>query len=178
MIRLKDYDIFSDHITSLKESSKDDSDKNNIQYMTMSTVDVVDFDAVKTQYTNALGLSEENAKSVDALMMAFSEVLFIEFKNGNMKSEKAAVKNKVRDSLLLFCDITQKNIEYTRRNMKFILVYNGSKNCPSRSLIAKHISEKAKEPFISFGMEIFKGLYFKEVYTYTELEFDQYLNSL
>lgn len=116
--------------------------------------------------------------SVDALMMAFSEVLFIEFKNGNMKSEKAAVKNKVRDSLLLFCDITQKNIEYTRRNMKFILVYNGSKNCPSRSLIAKHISEKANEPFISFGMEIFKGLYFKEVCTYTELEFDQYLNSI
>lgn len=47
VIRLKDYDIFSTHITSLKESSKDDSDKNNIQYMKMSTVDVVDFDAIR-----------------------------------------------------------------------------------------------------------------------------------
>lgn len=51
-------------------------------------MDVVSFDAVKTQYTNALGLSEENAKSVDALMTTPDCLVLVEFKNGKMKTEK------------------------------------------------------------------------------------------
>lgn len=61
--------------------------------------------------------------------------------------------------------------------MKFILVYNESKNCSSRNRIAKHFSHKANESFIFFGMKTLKEIYFKEVYTYTELEFEQYLVS-
>lgn len=177
VINLTDYNIFSNNIISFKEASMDDSDKNNIQYMTESAMDVVSFDAVKTQYTNALGLSEENAKSVDALMTTPDCLVLVEFKNGKMKTEKSNVINKVRDSLLILCDIIEKSISYTRKNMKFILVYNESKNCSSRNRIAKHFSHKANEPFISFGMETFKEIYFKEVYTYTELEFEQYLVS-
>lgn len=48
----------------------------------------------------------------------------IEFKNGDMKSEKRRVKDKIRDSLLLFCDITEMRIAETRKAMDFILVYN------------------------------------------------------
>lgn len=178
MISIEGYDIFIDNISTLKDTSIDDSDKRNIRYMTKTTLDVVNFDDVKTQYTNNLGLSEESAKSVDTLMWKPDKLLFVEFKNGNMKNEKSIVKNKVRDSLLIFCDIIEKNIGYTRNNMNFILVYNETKNWKSRTDIAKHFSNKANESFILFGMEIFKGLYFKEVYTYTELEFEQYLSLL
>lgn len=48
VINLTDYNIFSNNIVSFKEASMDDSDKNNIQYMTESAMDVVSFDAVKT----------------------------------------------------------------------------------------------------------------------------------
>lgn len=88
VINLTDYNIFFNNIVSFKEASMDDSDKNNIQYMTESAMDVVSFDAVKTQYTNALGLSEENAKSVDALMTTPDCLVLVEFKNGKMKTEK------------------------------------------------------------------------------------------
>lgn len=52
MIDFKDYDLFISNITTLHETSKDASDKDNIQYMTDSNVKVVDFDKVKECYHN------------------------------------------------------------------------------------------------------------------------------
>ena len=76
MIDLND-DAFK---TTLKETSKDDSDKNNVVYMTNSSLIVTNFDLVKTKYTNSLKLSEENAASVDAFVPKGDNVYFIEFK--------------------------------------------------------------------------------------------------
>ena len=124
MIDWKNYKIFSDNLSNLKEISKDDSDKENIDYMTDSLKEAVNFDAVKTEYTNGLNLSEENATSVDGIFEMSNHLIFIEFKNGNMKNQKRSVKDKIRDSLLIFCDITGKQVKDTREWLEFILVYN------------------------------------------------------
>lgn len=188
MIDWKAYVIFDDNASTLKEISKDDSQKDDIRYMTDSLKEAVDFDAVKTAYTNGLQLSEESAASVDGIFDTKDSVVFVEFKNGNMKNEKSKVKEKIRDSLLLFCDITGVQISDTREWLEFILVYNISKNpmpnqlekervqeSQSRDVIAKYISKKAKEEFIRFDLKKFKTLYFKEVHTYSKEEFKEYL---
>ena len=78
MIDLND-DAFK---TTFKETSKDDSDINNIVYMTNSDLTVTNFDLVKTTYISSLNLSKINVASVDALVQKDDIVYFIEFKNG------------------------------------------------------------------------------------------------
>ena len=187
MINLEDYKIFKDSKKSLKELSKDDSNNDKIEFMTESEIEVIDFDSVKTKYTNELQLSEETAKSVDALTETCDGLAFVEFKNGNMKNEKAKVKEKIRDSLLLFCDITNKTVSYTREKMDFVLVYNIEKNplpnqvaknevrdSVSREAIAKYFLSMANKELIRFDLERFQTLYFKNVHTYSKAEFDLY----
>lgn len=189
MIDWKKYRIFFENKSNLKEISKDDSDKDNICYMTESLKETVDFDRVKTKYVNGLKLSEECASSVDGLFDISDRLVFVEFKNGSMKNEKRKVKDKIRDSLLIFCDITEKSITETRDWMEFILVYNSNKNpmpdsvekehvqeSHSRVEIAKYFSGKAKREFVRFDLEKLKSLYFKEVHTFTEREFEDYIN--
>lgn len=188
MINVQNYIEFKDCMSTLKEASKDDNDKNNIRYMINDTRDVVDFDMVKTKYANKLGLSEEVAKSADALYDGKNKDIFIEFKNGNMANQKSAVRDKVRNSLLLFGDITGRSISYTRNSAEFVLVYNEEKNTDikrvkkssvqnseSRDKIVSAVHRYAKEEFVRFGMEIFKGLFFRDVHTYTVKEFSEYL---
>lgn len=191
MIKSEDYKIFKENLSTLKELSKDTSEKNNISYMTQSELKAIDFDTVKTQYANKLHLSEETASSLDAILLIHEHEVFIEFKNGNIKNEKRKIKDKIRDSLLIYCDITDKHISYTRANIVFILVYNEKKNpIPhnlklensvrqnAREKIAEHIIKKANEELIRFDLEKFKTLYFKEVHTYTENEFEEYLKNI
>lgn len=180
MIDILKYDIFSNNLSALKELSKDTSDKNDIKYMTESSLEAVNFDHVKTEYVNNLGLSEELARSIDALAFINNETVFIEFKNGNMQNEKQSIKHKVKDSLLILCDIIKSNISYTRHEINFILVYNKEKNSrshkeSSKAMISNHIMEQANAEKIKFGLEVFKDIYFKEVHTYSEAEFEEYL---
>ena len=44
MIEIDKYTIFSENRETLQELSKDDSDKNNVKYMTDSKTMAVDFD--------------------------------------------------------------------------------------------------------------------------------------
>ena len=50
MINLELYPILLDNRKSLRETSKDDSDPNDIQYMTSSETEVVNFDLVASVY--------------------------------------------------------------------------------------------------------------------------------
>ena len=105
-----------------------------------------------------------------------------------MHGEKSKVKDKIRDSLLMFCDITGEEIADTRKYAEFILVYNIQKNpmpnqlkkasfqeSQSRVNIAKYLCEKANSEFIRFGLEKFKKIYFKDVHTFSTEEFEKYL---
>lgn len=188
MINIEDYIIFKNNIKTLKELSADDSDPHNIQYMTESSISAVNFDSVKTKYANDLDLSEETMTSVDALVCTQDNMAFIEFKNGSMKKEKRKVKDKIRDSLLLFCDVTKKNISETRQKLDFVLVYNLEKNplpnqltkamtqeSASRIKIGNYFSHKGGQEFVLFDLKRFEKLYFRKVHTYAQEEFEQYL---
>jgi len=113
------------------------------------------------------------------------------------REEQFAVRKKIYDSVMIFTDITSTGITYTRKNMKYILVYNETVNQnnhqdeelqkkqksvvqPSASFddIAKAFGSFANEEYICFGIKIFQNYCFKEVHTYTEKEFDSYLSTL
>ena len=116
------YETFREHISTLKECSKDHSDPGCIKFMTESQLEAINFDTVKTKYANDLVLSEECAASVDALLETDENIAFVEFKNGQVNNRN--IKDKIRDSLLLFCDLTKQTISDTRKNLDFIVVYN------------------------------------------------------
>ena len=101
-------------------------------------------------------LSEECAASVDALLETDENIAFVEFKNGKVNNRN--IKDKIRDSLLLFCDLTKQTISDTRKNLDFIVVYNEEKNplpnqfkkqavsdAPSRIAIGKYFLGKGNE---------------------------------
>lgn len=160
---------------SFKKLSKDDSDKDNVKFMTESTIEAVDFDEAKRRYTNALGLSYTSMASVDALLRKDGIPVFIEFKNGKVPS--AEVKTKIRDSMLLYCDVTGTRLCDARETAEFLLVYNAGENSYWASLlhIEDHFLKKAGKERIGFDLDRFKGLYFRDVHTYSKEEFEQFL---
>ena len=197
MTDLSRYKIFSDHLSTLKETSVDDRDGEKI-YMTESLRRVINFDDVKNEYVKRLGLSEI-PKSNDALFEdGKGSLLFVEFKNGFMdRSKQFAVRKKVYDSVLIFTDITSSRISDMRNTVKYILVYNEFVNrenscdeelrkkqkttiqpSPSFDGLARTLGKYANEEYVCFGLKIFLNYCFKEVHTYTEEEFETYLSSL
>lgn len=115
---------------------------------------------------------------------------FIEFKNGNLKKETKSIREKIRDSLLIFCDITSKTISYTRANVILIVVYNElntkmprdpkRKICESESMgaIKDFLVDKSKSEIILFDLDKYERLYFKEVHTYTVDQFENYVKKV
>ena len=93
-------------LTTLHDVSLDDSNRSDKHYMTDSTAIVTNFDLVKREYMKALHISEDNAKSVDALFQVTStsnddpDVCMVEFKNGEIDSRD--IERKARDSVLFF----------------------------------------------------------------------------
>ncbi len=185
MINIDDFEIFKNNLSTLKETSIDNHDGVDF-YMTESVLEVINFDKVKDEYIKDMKLYEV-PKSNDVLYIGQDgEITFIEFKNGQMIRDKIFnVRLKIFDSLLIFTDIIGQGINYTRTNMKYILVYNEEKNLPeitkttirnsnSRDEIAKKlIEQKGKGKFIKFNLERFKNLYFNDIYTYTKEEFEK-----
>ena len=186
MNKFSNIEIFAKNKTELKEASKDDHD-GNITYMTHSTLNVVGFDAVKSEYVKNLSVSE-TPKSVDALFLGDNgECVFIEFKNGYVDTKKEFdVRLKIFDSLLIFTDIVSEGVSYTRKNVTFIFVYNEGRNplpdgvhaemqvSSSREAIARYFIEgKAKKKYIRFNLERFEKLYFKDVFTLNQELFEE-----
>lgn len=174
-------------ISTLKETSKDDS---NNEFMTNCSLQVVDFDSAKSRYVEDLETKpKDTPASVDALYSDPSGIsTLIEFKNGNLSGSKhREIHRKVRDSLLMLGDIAKLHIGDTRAFMDFVLVYNEQKNLAgtetanpatkvqescSRVKIAKHFAEKGRSEYIRFGLDTFKGYCFRNVHTYTVREFE------
>ncbi|RHL90196.1 hypothetical protein DWZ94_07485 [Veillonella atypica] len=184
-------EAYQEQITQLKFISYDSS---HDEYMTDSLCEVYNFDAIKTQYANSLGLTEEVASSCDGLFWSDKWRGLIEFKNGkDIKSNE--IKFKILNSLLILCDINNINVSDTRSEMEFILVYNSvrkpiteteinqykkDKNdiiieSGSKDYICKHISKKANTEYRRFGLSAYVGLYFKDVHTYDIEEFKSWL---
>lgn len=111
--------------TSLKETSYDSEHR---EYMTESSVAVVNFDQVKADYMKKHKHSVKDAKSVDALARGIDGNLYmIEFKNGDCKKEAADIRLKIKDSLLILCDLCDKRLHDARKEIIFVLVINSSR---------------------------------------------------
>ncbi len=191
--------LFRDNMSSLRETSKD-SDSSNPECMTNSEIAVVNFDKVKESYIKDMKLSFTPCSNDALYIDKNGDLYFIEFKNGIMTRPMIFnVYNKIYDSLLIFNDIVGQNISFCRKHVNFILVYNESKNLSedynnegknlskddkiknqdcSKAKIVKRLYSKAKKKYIRFGLERFEKLYFQEVFTYTQQEFeDSFLSS-
>lgn len=177
-VQYEKIDLLKNNVSTFKETSKD-SDSKEISYMTESEVAVVNFDKVKEQYIRGMKLSKTPCSN-DALYFGKNgDIYFVEFKNGKMSQPKVYnVYTKIYDSLLMFTDIIGENISYCRENVNFILVYNESKNSDelqgsAKASIGKYFAAKAKKKYVRFDLERFERIYFHEVFTYTEKEFQE-----
>lgn len=184
MIDIKSIDILNHAMCSLRDTSKDNHDGNDI-FLTDSMISVVNFDEVKNEYVKELK-AKEVPSSNDALYANGKDLFFIEFKAGDVPRKVFDIRRKIFESLLIFTDIVNVGISYTRANMSYILVYNEEKNplsekeqremqnSQSRVDIGTYFWEKkAKKHYIRFDLERFERLYFKNVYTVTQTEFEK-----
>lgn len=162
---------------TLKETSYD---PDNDEYMTHCEKNVICFDSVKRDYLNAVGLSEECAKSVDALFQCVGNddgdrIFMVEFKNGDVKPIDIVLK--IKDSLMIFNSITNKQLEYTRENLTFILVYNEDKhefNYKDRIAIAN--ANRGKMDFGLFGLSKLRDYCFIKVFALDRRGFDKFIS--
>ncbi|MCI8338983.1 MAG: hypothetical protein HFH62_09955 [Lachnospiraceae bacterium] len=191
-MKLSDYPMFCENMTTLKETSADKRDAASCAYMTESDIPAVDFDLVKKKYVEKLGLSVV-PMSNDALFHHGEEkVVFVEFKNGYIgKKEQFNIRKKIYDSVLIYSDITKSGISSMREDVDYVLVYNEDINSgdsgqlekgadyiqDSRSFdsFAKNVSALARERYDRFGVRMFENYCFKRVHTYTKAEFETYL---
>lgn len=191
-------EIFIKNKKSLFEVSLDDSDKNNHVNMVDADKDiskdiVIDFDDVKTAFCRKFNKSDEVFKSADALLYSKTKLIFVEFKNGKVRD----VKTKLKDSLLVFSNIVDVDLEFCRENLEYIVVYNYEKNkkyveqekCKyrkeeqnkSQSLSKEYVEgfvkplfKLAKDEIILWDLEIMRDICVSNVHTYTVDEFVKY----
>lgn len=188
--------IFTNHISTLKDTSLDKREKETY-YMTSSARSAINFDDVKNEYIKSLDMSE-TPSSNDALFEdGNGSVVFVEFKNKKIDSKtQYRIRRKIYDSIFIFTDLTSTTISTLRKYAKYILVYNEMENKDNNSDkelveknkyvqssssfddIAKTLSGYAKKEYICFGLRSFVNYCFKEVHTFTEKEFEAYLEKL
>ena len=159
--------------TTLKQTSYDDAKK---EYMTESEYPVIDFDAVKEAYLLNKGAKIEELKSADALLNCAQKIVFIEFKNGSMKNEKKGVKEKMKDSMFILVDLLDSTIEYVRRNVAFVVVYNKEKNprsSPSMDTFSDIVAKLGHDRICRFGFDNYRELYFGKIVTYNNEQFNK-----
>lgn len=159
-----------------------DSGSGTRQFMTNSQIRAIDFDAVKINYIKFFNGTEDITCSVDGIIDNENNKLFIEFKNGKIDTkQKKGIKSKAKDSLLIYGDIKDRTLEYFRDNYTFILVYNGEKNrTHSQSMDNIHTTlySRANEKEVRFGLDSLYKVFFKNVCTYNESEFEKFLKTI
>lgn len=192
--------IFQEHLVTLKETSADfRNGLKTVQYMTESQLQVIDFDAVKNEYIKPLQLREV-PKSNDALFEADGHVIvFVEFKNGKLdRKDGYEICRKIYDSILILSDLISLKLSDIRQRMIYILVYNEHANINNANVVSPAVQEKSKkidrslamdgfaremmrlskQEYIILGLNKFQNYCFKEVHTYTQKEFEDYLKKL
>lgn len=179
----------------LKNISKDATTQ---EIMCDSDSFAIDFDEVMRKYCGDLG--RDTLRSVDSIFSVSPKnksdshskaLIFLEFKNGRIADKKnmtgkevesfgktkeiREIEQKIKDSLLVFCDIAGWTISNTRQRVNFILVYDKDKNS-SRNEIKEHFSKKGGNNIMSLGFGKLKGVFFKEVHTLSKQEFREFLS--
>lgn len=174
---------FTDCKSTIEKISEDTEHKVTMSH---NKTECFNFDKVKDKYLRNIHFHGSPCSSVDGLLLHNGKSYFIEFKNGALDytSKTNAIRFKIKASVIIYCDIADKHISDMRKTDEFILVYNEEKNplhnneSPSNIAIKEYFTEKAGNEFIRFGLERYDGLYFKSVHTYTEKEFEAFMDEL
>lgn len=169
--------VLGDYLTTLKRTSKDDT---NSVYMTESSMKVVHFDKIPQEYARGKGWRAV-PKSNDALYIDGDKWFFIEFKNGNVKKDD--IYRKIYDSLIMLIELgVITGFQFSRDNINYILVYNSDKQakCPkseSREKGFSYIMNLAQKEEKLFDVEVLEGYLLHEAHTYTkELFHDKFVS--
>lgn len=186
--QINKFKIFTDNFSTLKQASLDDNGDCKENMVSLET-EVVDFDGVKNDYIKEMKLTKTPSSSDALYEDQKGQFYLIEFKNGRIDSRVGhSIRKKIYDSLLIFHDITKTDISFSRTHMNFVLVYNEGKNpcsgepyadeedgpTPSRVAIGNYFSKKANTHFIRFDLEQFKTIYFRDIFTFSKEEFENY----
>lgn len=144
-----------------------DSAKN--EYMTESEISVINFDEAKTCYMRRF-TPPEDMKSVDAVACGENgEIYMIEFKNGNCSGDD--IRMKIKDSVLILCDLCGKRLEDARNEIVFVLVINSeSLKWYDRVAIAKANQSGTASKFC--GLNKSAGFLVKKVLIFDKNELD------
>lgn len=179
--------------TTLREASYYKSEDGE-GYMTERTdVLVYNFDKVKQKYTAQLHKPEKGICSVDAFWP--EKTIFIEFKNGKNFGNKELTE-KMRDTLLIYCDLMGTAISELRESSEFVVVYNEDnkpireqeilqeitkdgylQTSPSRTRIKEYFLGKAGDELLRWELGFYRGIYFAEVHTFNQRQFEKYLDA-
>ena len=188
-------------VNTLKQTSYDSA---NDDYMSNIDYQVIDFDKVKDKYLKSLdGGPCQKCLSNDALFQVGDQWYFIEFKNGVITIQiDDEIKTKIYDSLLIFLEIIDEHIDYSREKVNYILVFNSdyidrpnySRNfkrdeyrryfeqidCIDYRADLLHSMERLSGEFgkPQFGLGRLKKFIFKDVKTLPKRVFDEYIKEV
>ena len=167
--------------STLTEASKDDDGNSVIE----STQEVYDFDEI-AKVVAADYRVKKPQRSCDALYIKDDDNIYLlEFKNTRSSNvPKKSLKEKAYDSImtLLFAFFPEFSLEDVKSKVSLVFVYNNeadSENIP-RSDAIESMKNKMKQlssesDNILFGLEIYKGVLYKNIYTKDKTEFMQNL---
>ena len=179
--------FLQNHQKSLSETSYDDF--NDMKMIEDIDDQIVHFDDVKTAFCSSYGQKNDALDSVDGLL--YNEVkdrlVFLEFRNGkiNNREGKRKAKTKLKDSLLVFTNLTGLDLEFCRNHCEYVLVYNPDKN---KGVLDKQdipisdgyrefvdiMSELAQKEVVFFELEVLQKVCVKTIHTYDVDQFRQY----
>lgn len=157
---------------------------------------VVDFDKVKDDYVKKLNLHlSDKPNSSDALLWKEEEKIYlIEYKSGGVDfKELFNIHMKVNGSAFLLMDILDEPLEYLRKNVEYVLVYNPEKKhtvkcydatgvldkkevnfSSARVNISSRLNERAKIEHIQFDLKRYIHFLYCNVHTFTPRQFENF----
>ena len=158
--------------TTLKKASWD---KSKNEYMTESTIDVVDFDKIPQKFSKGKGWAGV-PKSVDALYIDLPSWTFIEFKNGSV--DKCDIHRKIYDSILMLLELNiMPDMNFVRQNVKYILVCKEDpsvavQKSPHQEKFKAYMEDRSQSEVVRFELKKLRDYLLAEVHTYSPDEFE------
>jgi len=174
-IKLMKLDEF-DEFKNIKDTIENISyDKENKEYMSNSKLEIFNFDKVKNNFAKKHGIADDNKpKSADGCQHKDNNIIFIEFKNGEITSKaKRDIRCKMLNSVLILSAITDNKISYLKNICQFILVYNQEKNGDINLSI--NLNKDAKQQNKSFDLSGYDNVFFSKTDLFNKNEFETFL---
>lgn len=193
---------FSNDIKSSNDYLEVFSDLKNVSYdddgqisLIKSEVTCLNFDKIKAIYfeEHSKKYKELNKSkypgypykemheycSNDAVAIFDDMDYFIEFKNkAKLDNKKDKITEKIKDSILIYLDILDEKLSYTRNNLGYILVYNPRKSEKEIDKINAMIKKYGHTELDKFGLRSnFEDFYFKKVRIMSKEEFEIFLKN-